>query len=154
LALLARVFPGALPTIAWQVQHPREGELRAAGCVGSASLALLVSAHGRPTANTVRVIGARGTLEADLFHGYAVVEGGAVSRAHKISRPFAHAGQTLAAAGLNLAWRVARSEPAYPGLRELIDRFYRAVRGEAAPPIDAGEILDVATARDALTARL
>jgi predicted dehydrogenase len=154
LALLARMFPGALPTIAWQIQHPRAGELRAAGCIGATSVALLVSAQGRPTANTLRVIGARGTFEADLFHGYAVLEGGAVSRERKIARPFIRSGQTLMAAGFNLAGRAARWELAYPGLRELIGRFYSAIRGEAPIPIAASEIADVAHARDALIARL
>ncbi|HEX8968469.1 MAG TPA: Gfo/Idh/MocA family oxidoreductase, partial [Chloroflexota bacterium] len=154
LALLARLFPGALPDVDWQIQHPREGELRAAGCAGSASVALLVSAHGRPTVNILRVIGARGTWEADLFHGYAVVEGGGVSRERKIARPFVRSGQTLVAAAINLAGRAARHEPAYPGLRELITRFYSAVRGESETPISARDILDVAIARDAITAGL
>jgi len=154
LALLARMFPGALAEVDWQIQHPRAGELRATGRIGTASVALLISAHGRPTANTLRVIGARGTWEADLFHGYAVFESGAVSRELKIARPFIRSSQTILAAGLNLAARAARREPAYPGLRELIDRFYRAVRGEAPPPIAAAEILEVATARDKFTANL
>ncbi len=154
LALLARMFPGALPNVDWQIQHPRAGELRAAGRIGTVSVALLISARGRPTANTMRVIGERGTWEADLFHGYAVVESGAVSRERKIARPFLRSSQTVLAAGLNLAARAARHEPAYPGLRGLIDRFYRAVLGESAPPVAAAEILEVATARDKLTANL
>jgi len=154
LALLARMFPGALPNVTWQIQHPGNGELRAAGCIGTASVALLISAHGRPTANTMRVIGARGTWEADLFHGYAVFESGAVSRERKIARPFIRSSQTVLAAGLNLAARTVRHEPAYPGLRELIDRFYRAIRGAAQAPIPSSEILDVAVGRDALVATL
>ncbi|MGI9146835.1 MAG: Gfo/Idh/MocA family protein [Chloroflexota bacterium] len=154
LALLTRMFPGALTKVDWHIDHPRLGEMRAAGCIGSMSVAVLVSAHGRPTANSMRVIGERGTWEADLFHGYAILEGGTVSRGYKIARPFIRSGKTFVAAGHNLAWRAVRRESAYPGLRALIDRFYRAVRDKSATPITPTEILDVAIARDALMAGL
>lgn len=154
LSLVARLFPGALPAATWQVEHPRQGELRASAVLGGTSLALLVSVHGRPTANTLRLIGERGTLEADLFHGFSIQELGAVSRAYKVARPFVRSGQTILAAGLNLTRRATRAEPAYPGLRELIERFYRAVRAGAPTPISPCETLEVASARDALIAKL
>ena len=154
LAIIARMFPGALADADWLVQHPRVGELRAMAQVDRTSIALLVSAHGRPTLNWLRVIGERGTLEVDLFHGYLVLERGAVSRLHKIAHPFTRSGKTLVAASTNLARRAARREVAYPGLRELTRRFYAAARGQAAPPLSAREIIDVARGQRALTACL
>jgi predicted dehydrogenase len=154
LSLVARLFPGALAGANWQLEHPRQGEVRASTVLEGVSLALLVSTHGRPTANTLRLIGEHGTLEADLFHGFSMQEPGDVSRAYKVARPFVRSGQTILAAGLNLAARARRGEPAYPGLRELIERFYEAVQNGAAAPIPACETLDVASARDTLIAKL
>jgi predicted dehydrogenase len=152
LALLARLFPGM--QVSWQAQHPRPGELRATTTIDSTSVGVLVSAAGRPTANALRLIGARGSIEVDLFHGFAVLEHGDVSRLHKIAYPFARSGATLVAASANLAQRAVRREPAYPGLRELIGQFYAAAHGLAASPISAREIVAVAVARDALIAAL
>lgn len=150
LALARRLLAAPLADLPWQVARPRPGELRATAVVGDATLSLLVSLHGRPTANALRLIAERGTIHADLFHGYALVEGGAASRARKVAHPFLLAASTLGAASANLARRAAAREPAYPGLRQLIAACYAAVRGVAPPPIAPTEVLDVAAARDAL----
>ena len=114
------------------------------------SLGLIVSLHGRPTRNTVRVIGERGSVEVDLFHGFAFVESGAVSRYHKLVRPFARSVLTFAAGGVNLLGRIRRREPAYPGLRELVRLFHQAIREGRDAPISPADALAVAEARDAL----
>jgi predicted dehydrogenase len=150
LALLARVLPAPLAAADWHLDHPAAGELRATGSLGGCSFTILVSMRGRPTTNVLRLIGERGTVHVDLFHGFHVVEAGAVSRARKIAHPFLLSGATLRAATRNLLSRAARREVAYPGLRELTRRFYNAVRRGAEPPISPRETLDVATARDAL----
>jgi hypothetical protein len=146
------LLPGALPGVQWHIEHPRPGELRASGQANGVSIGLLVSAGGRPTRNSLRLIGVRGTVEVDLFHGFAVIDRGTVSRGRKIVQPFVHSGATLLAAGINLALRSVRREPAYPGLRQLIAAFYSAVRESKRPPISAEEALEVAVARDALIA--
>jgi hypothetical protein len=113
---------------------------------------MLISLAGRPTRNTLRLVGAGGTAHLDLFHGFSTVESGAVSRSRKIVRPFSHAVTTLGAAAANLARRAATREPAYPGLQRLVEGFYAAVSRGAPPPIDTAEIRDVALARDRITA--
>lgn len=153
LSLLARMLPEPLSSVQWSLHQPLAGELRATGSTASVSLSLVVSMRGRPTQNMLHLIGEHGTVHVDLFHGFHVVEGAAVSRAHKIAHPFLLAGDTLRAATANLALRTVHREVAYPGLRELICRFYRAVRREAPPPITAGEILEVAAAADTLGRR-
>ncbi|HLZ29820.1 MAG TPA: Gfo/Idh/MocA family oxidoreductase [Chloroflexota bacterium] len=150
LALVGRLCPGKLADAAWHIQHPRPGELRATTVLGQVSIGLLLSSAGRPTTNTLRLVAEHGTLHVDLFHGFCVVEPGEVSRARKIVHPFTLAGATLGAAGFNLLRRAARHEPAYPGLRTLIERFYAAVRGEADPPISPTESIAVASARATL----
>jgi predicted dehydrogenase len=150
LSLLERIGPDSIQSIDWQLQHPVPGELRASGRMGTASVSLLVSLGGRPTRNTLRLIGGGGSVHLDLFHGFAVAEPGAASRRHKILHPFALSGATAFGAARNLAVRAMRVELAYPGLRELVRRFYAAVRDGGPAPISAEETLAVATVRDRL----
>jgi predicted dehydrogenase len=150
LSLFAAVLDAPLADVSWSAHHPRAGELLATGTVDATTLAIVVSMAGRPTTNSLRVIGARGTAHVDLFHGFAVIEGGGVSRARKILHPFALAAATSVAALANLSRRAMATESAYPGLRELVGAFYAAARGERPPPIAPGRVLDVARARDAI----
>lgn len=154
LSLIARVAGQPIADIEWQLQHPTRGELRASGQIGNLSVSMLISMGGRPTANTLRLIGERGTAHVDLFHGFAVVERGEVSRLRKIAHPFALAGGTFVSAGTNLAARAVRRESAYPGLRELVRRFYHAIEIGGEPPISASETLEVARGRDALIRKM
>lgn len=152
LSLLARLPGLAIETAGWTVARPRPGELRAVAESGGATLSIVVSTAGRPTASGLRLVAARGTARLDLFHGFAVIEPGGVSRARKVVRPFALAGATTVRAGANLLGRAARREPAFPGLRELVAAVYRAVRKGGPPPLPESEILAVARARDAILA--
>lgn len=154
LSLLARLLPSPISELRWEVLRPGAGELRAAALAGDVSVGILISMRGRPTTNSLRLIGEGGTAHADLFHGFGVVEPGAVSRAHKILHPFALSTRTLTAATGNLARRVLRDEPAYPGLRELVRGFHAAARGEGPPPIEPREATEVALAQEALASRM
>ncbi len=87
------------------------------------------------------------------FTGSASRSRGSVSRQGKIVRPFANSGRRLAAAGVNLGARALRQENAYPGLSELIERFYAAVAGDDEPPFSGAEIVNVARVRDRLLAQ-
>ncbi len=154
LSLIARLLPGAVGVADWRIEHPAKGELRASTSVGKVSASMLISLNGRPTVNALRLIGERGSAQVDLFHGFCVLEHGTVSRTHKIAHPFLQSGATLFAAATNLISRTVRSEPAYPGLRELIRRLYEALRTRGRPPISASETLEVAAARDNILAEI
>ena len=149
LSLLAHlVGAAAVDGAAWGVTHPAAGELRVTGALGPLSVGVLVSTRGRPTRNTLQLIGARGTVRLDLFHGYAVVVRGEPTRAFKVAHPFVDAARTAASAAANLAARGVRREPAYPGLRELVRRMYAAAEQGSAAPIAPAETLAVARALD------
>jgi hypothetical protein len=109
---------------------------------------------GRPTRNEMRLVARGGTIHLDFFHGFAFVEPGRSSRAHKIAHPFSLSALRTGSAAANLARRALRREPAYPGLRELIGRFYGAVRTGGPSPIGPGDALAVARARDRLLEHL
>jgi len=154
LSLVARVLAVPLGAVHWQVLVSGPGELRIVGQHGGVSISLLVSLAGRPTRNTLRIIGEGGTAHLDLFHGFAVFEAGTVSRARKIARPLWLGTATLAAAAANLALRTFRGEPAYPGLRELVRRFYLAGRGSGPAPIAAEEVIEVSAAVERLAGEI
>lgn len=154
LSLIARLVPNAIGNATWRVEHAAKGELRASTSVERISISVLVSLSGRPTVNSLRLIGERGSAHVDLFHGYSVIESGAVSRTRKIAHPFLRSGATILSAAANLASRATRREPAYPGLRELISRFYDSLRNGGTPPISPAETLAVAVARDKILAEL
>ena len=148
LSLLARFAGSPIQNAEWHVEHPAQGELRASATIEKVSVSMLVSMRGRPTINAMRLICQRGTAHANLFHGFAILERGGTSRARKLTHPFAQGSSTLFSATTNLLTRASRSESAYPGLRELIRRFYEAVRTDDPPPISAAETVQVALVRD------
>jgi predicted dehydrogenase len=148
LSLVCRMISPDMGEAQWHVRRAHAGEVRADGIVAGTTVSLLVSTRGRPTTNTVCVIGEHGTVQLDLFHGFAVHLRGRATRASKIAQPFLAGAGVLAAATLNLGRRVAQREPAYPGLTELIRRTYAAAAGSGAAPVSPAETLSVATARD------
>ena len=154
LSLAWRTLPDGLAGASWNASRAAAGEIHAHATVAGVVVSILVSTHGRPTRNTLRLTGDLGTWHADLFHGFAFREQGSVSRLQKLGRPFAVATHTLASASENAIRRTLRTEPAFPGLRELVQRFYSAVSSGIAPPIGAEEAIGVAAARDTIIARL
>ena len=150
LALLARLVPEALADPRWSMIETGAGEVCAFREAGPATVALRISMGGRPTRNELRIIGDNGTIRIDLFHGFSVRQGGAVSRLRKIAGPFNESTWMLLAAAGNLARRFLDREPAYPGLNELVARFSRAIQDGAPSPIAPEETLAVAAARDAI----
>ncbi|HEX6249898.1 MAG TPA: Gfo/Idh/MocA family oxidoreductase [Gemmatimonadaceae bacterium] len=153
-ALAGCLVTDAIGDVEWVAVDPGPGELRLLGESGRATISIVVSMSGRPTRSDATLICTSGTVHLNLFHGYAVIERGAPSRMQKIFRPFGLTTSTLAAASLNLGRRAVSGESAYPGLRELVSRFYQAARGGGPPPITAAEALSVARARDRVTALL
>jgi predicted dehydrogenase len=151
LSLLATLVPGALDAN-WDARHPAAGEWRFWASTGATTVSLLISMGGRPTSNGLRLIATNGTAYLNLFHGFAVIEPGEVSRARKITQPFALATATGLAAAANLARRVVRREPAYPGLRTLVEAFYHAAASGGPPPVAADESLHISIAIDAMRA--
>ena len=150
LALARRMLGAAWLDSGWYIAPGEPGEMHATTSGGPTSISIMVSMRSRPTENSLTIRCDRGTIRANLYHGFASLERGAPSRLEKLSRPFAGAALVVSAATGNLARRALRGEPAYPGLRELVTRFYRATNGGSPPPISAAESIDVARARDRL----
>lgn len=153
LALTRRLLSASLGDVRWQVGQGPMGEIRATGDVAGISVTLTVSMRSRPTENSLTVRCDRGTVRANLFHGYATIERGTPSRLDKISRPIVGSTLVLGAAIGNLVERAVSRDVAYPGLAELVRRFHLACARLGPAPISADESIDVARARDGIRDR-
>ena len=127
-----------------------EDELALRGALGGVRVEAFMSLRGRPIRNQLTVIGTGGTAHLDLYHGYGLIERGRVSRRAKLLQPFGYGGGLLLAAGTNGLRRATRGEYAYPGLAELVRRFYDAAAYGGPAPIDDEETVGVAALIDRL----
>ena len=148
---LSRMF-GAQPLagVEWNVASDEPGELTITGVGDHKVLTFILSTRGRPTTNSFRVIGDSGTATLDLFHGYAFVERLDVSRSSKLIRPFAASALQFGGALANGIHRLVEGETEFPGLRELVSRFYAAVLKGLPSPVSPDDAMDIAAARDAI----
>lgn len=141
LSLMQLFAPESLQEEGWLVHRPAPGELRAMLNANHVSFSFLISLNSRPTVTALRLSGTKGTTHIDLFHGFCVIEPGAVSKLRKIIHPFDLAVRTLVAAGSNLTLRAWQREPAYPGLEQLIRDFYVAITNGQPSPIRRDEVM-------------
>jgi predicted dehydrogenase len=149
LSILHRLFPTQrLAALDWRIDSTVNGEWELGTTIGKTRIRILIGLLSRPTTASLAVYGTHGAFEADLFHDYVLWRDGAVSRSAKIAQPFVRSVGHLAAAAQNLAYRGIRNEPAYPGLRMLISKFYDACAGGVAAPVSSRQIIDVARLRD------
>jgi predicted dehydrogenase len=143
-ALFHHLFNADFRPESFTVQKFTDDDLELSGEISGAYASITISLRGRPTRNELNYVGSEGSAHVDLFHGYALFEGGEVSRAHKVLKPFKFGAGMLVKAGTNLAARAVAQEPAYPGLREFIARFYSAVDGKEPPPVSSDEVIKAA----------
>ena len=154
LSLIYGFLGGAISEGSWSTVRADRGEMLVTGVVRDTGISIVLSTHGRPTSNSMRLIGERGSITLDLFHGFSITEGGRVSRARKFVRPFASSAKLFAAASENSVARGLARETEFPGLTELCRRFYLAADRRAPVPITPAEAMDIAIVRDSIIARL
>lgn len=155
LSLLQHALPGTrLPELEWTILHRAAGEVFASSAADDTLITMWISLGARPPEFVTRIHCTSGTLHIDGFHGYHLLLRGAATRTAKMLRPFAEASRHWATASANLGARLVRAEFAYPGLSEVISRFYQAVRqaDERLLPSSAAQAIEVAVARDTLIA--
>ena len=154
LSILQRLQPGInLNTRSWSGLHSRAGELHLIGVADGVDIDISISMNTRPTRCEMTLFCSKGTIKLNLFHGYAIIETGSVSRMQKMMQPIRSSLKELFVATANLAKRGINSEPAYPGLTRLLDEFYTAVVSGNESPVSAADVLAVAKARDDIVER-
>ena len=124
-------------------------ELGAAGTVhgllkrGSTTGHLVVTLEGRPVDSYIRLVGTNGSLHADFVRGTMQrLIGAGTSGIDKLLAPYRTVWQTGTGTTAALGRRVLRRQRSYPGLAELFDAFYTAIRTGAPSPISPASILD------------
>lgn len=150
LSLMQFFLPGDIPCEDWTTDRVDCGEFRAFAKTSQISLSIFISMNARPTECSMEIKGTNGTIYIDLFHGFAFIESGIVSRARKIIHPFDMAVKGLTVAAINLGKRAIRREIAYPGLQRLVSEFYNAVCTGVESPISREDTMAVALSRDYL----
>lgn len=149
ISILQRLFPDqALADIGWNIETSGASGWIMTAPVDGVFASISISLRARPTCATLVLRGDRGSFVADLFHDYVLFRDGTASRRTKIQRPFTDAVGHFSRASGNMIRRMARREPAYPGLQSLTRRFYGACAGQWQQPIPAKDIVAVARMRD------
>ena len=132
-----------------------DGEVRAVVRKGDALAVLVVSLRARPVESWLRVMGTNGMVEADFVLGNVIRHPGpGASAVSVVSKPFSRAWQTgwgSFKALLKLGFRRHRS---YPGLAELLARFYAHVQHRGAAPIAGTQILETVRLCEIISNRL
>lgn len=154
LSLIYGFLGGSISDGMWSTVRAERGEMLVTGVVRETGISIVLSTHGRPTSNSMRLIGERGAITLDLFHGFSILEGGRVSRMRKFVRPFAASVKLATAASRNSVSRAMARETEFPGLTELCRKFYLAADKRGRTPIKPEEALDLALVRDKVIASL
>lgn len=155
VAISQRIWPDIdIETLRWSVLPMGRGGWQLAAPAGAALLRINLSLLARPTQASLSIWGPGGAWEADLFHGFSRFRTGSATRNSKILRPIADAVGLFGMATGNLALRAIRREMAYPGLRDLMAAFYRAIAGSGSMPVPAEKALGVAVLRDTFLAHV
>lgn len=132
-----------------------EGEVRAIVRRGDALACLVVSLRARPIESYLRVMGTNGSVEADFVIGNVVrLLGPGASAPAVVLKPFSKAWQTGWGSFKGLLRLIFRPHKSYPGLAELLGRFYGAILDGTAPPISHTEIIDTVRLCESISTRL
>lgn len=151
LSVLQKLFPGSLAQASdWQSLQTRSGELQLMSKVDGMGVNIDISMNARPTRCEMDIACSRGRVYLNFFHGYSVIERGAVSRVQKAVQPLRQSAREWTVATGNLMMRLAKNEPAYPGLRTLVGEFYQSIQTGTESPVPPDDVLSLAQLRDRL----
>jgi predicted dehydrogenase/nucleoside-diphosphate-sugar epimerase len=122
-------------------------ELGAAGTVhalvraGTTTGHLVVTLEGRPIESYVRLVGTNGSVYADFVRGTTQqLFGPGTSGIDKLVAPYSTAAQLLGGTTAALGARFLKRQRSYPGLAELFEAFYAAIRTDAPSPVSGESI--------------
>lgn len=119
------------------------GEVRAVVRRGDALATLVVTLRARPIESYLKVMGSNGSVEADFVIGYVVrLLGPGASAPAVVLKPFSKAWQTAWGSFRSLLQLIFRRHKSYPGLAELLGRFYASIAAGGPPPMTGEEIVE------------
>lgn len=119
------------------------GEVRAVVHRGDTLATLVVTLRARPIESYLKVMASNGSVEADFVIGYVVrLLGPGASAPAVVLKPFSKAWQMASGSFRSLLHLVFRRHKSYPGLSELLGRFYASIVTGGTPPITDEEIVE------------
>lgn len=119
-----------------------EGEVRAMVSVADRTALLIVTLRGRPIESYLRIVGTNGSLNADfILAGVTKLFGPGASAPAVVLRPFSQARQMVFGSLSTLFKMFFRRHKSYPGLAELLEKFYASINGLGPTPVSEESIL-------------
>lgn len=153
--LLLNALPPGGATELTALDVSPEGEVRAVVRRGDTLACLVVSLRARPVESYLRVMGTNGSVEADFVIGNVVrLLGPGASAPAVVLKPFSKAWQMSWGSLKGLLKLIFRSHKSYPGLVELLGRFYASIDDAGLAPISDGEIIATVRLCEEISARL
>lgn len=142
LSFLEHAAPGE-PVEIEQVSVGRGGTIHALLRCGDVTGTLVVTLSGRPVDSYIRLVGANGSVHADYVRGTVQQAiGPGASGIDKALAPYRMARQLMGGTTVSLARRILRRQKSYPGLAEMFEAFYGAIRGGGPAPMTPASILE------------
>lgn len=118
------------------------GEVHALLHLGKVTAHVLVTLSGRPIEQFQQLVGTNGSLRADYIGGSLTRLIGPGTGPAVLLTPYRRAFRTFTGTTRGIARLVLNGGASYPGLPELIGRFYSSIRENTAPPLTPRSILD------------
>ncbi len=104
---------------------------------------LTVTLQGRPVESFLRLVGSNGSIHADFVRSTVQrLIGPGISGIDKLLNPYRLARQLGAGTTVALGGRFLNRQRSYPGLVELFEAFYEAIRSGGPSPVSPENILD------------
>jgi predicted dehydrogenase/nucleoside-diphosphate-sugar epimerase len=138
-----------------QVQVGRGGTVHALVRCGDVTGTLVVTLSGRPVENYVRLVGTNGSVNADYVRGTVQrAIGPGASGIDKALAPYRLARQLVGGTTASLGKRILNRQKSYPGLAEMFEAFYGAIRGDRPAPMAPESILETVRVCERIAASL
>jgi predicted dehydrogenase/nucleoside-diphosphate-sugar epimerase len=142
LSFLEEAAPGE-PLDVERVRVGRGGTIHALLRRGEVTGALVVTLAGRPVESYLRVVGTNGSLHADYVRGTVQrAIGPGSSGIDKALGPYRLGRQLFGSTTVALGRRILKRQRSYPGLVEIFEVFYGAIRAGESAPMTPGSILE------------
>lgn len=108
---------------------------------GDLTGALIVTLEGRPVESYLRLVGTNGSIYADFVRGTVQRHiGPGTSGIDKLLAPYRQSWQTFWGTTRSMANRFLKRQRSYPGLQEIFEAFYAALRSGQPSPVSPGNI--------------
>jgi predicted dehydrogenase/nucleoside-diphosphate-sugar epimerase len=110
---------------------------------GALTGTLVVTLEGRPVESFLRLVGTNGTIHADYVRSTVQRNlGPGASGIDKLIAPYRLASQLVAGTTAAMGRRFLKRQTSYPGLAEIFDAFYDAVRAKTSSPITRSNLIE------------